>query len=200
MSGWRAAPHCGEPLSGRLRLARTATRCSGPTVRHEGIVPTARSRIAASAPGRPLGLPESGRARSPGIALLLLLAHLLSGCVARHKPSEEVEVPLRLETDRQQAGRIVFMRECQRCHPGGEAGLAPALNNKSLPRTAVALQVRQGLGAMPAFGPDRIPDDSLGALIDYVELLRRHAGRAPRMEAPAPRDESAPASPPNPID
>lgn len=134
------------------------------------------------------------------VALLLpLLALLLQGCVARHRPAEEVEHPLRLETDRQQAGRVVFMRECQRCHPGGEAGLGPALNNKSLPRPAIAVQVRQGLGAMPAFGPDRIPDDSLGALIDYLELMRRHAGQAPEGARPAAPDESTPAPLQDPI-
>ena len=30
-------------------------------------------------------------------------------------------------------GKVVFMQKCHMCHPGGEAGLGPALNNKPAP-------------------------------------------------------------------
>jgi hypothetical protein len=61
-----------------------------------------------------------------------------------------------------------------------EAGLAPGINHMPLPDFLVRFQVRNGLGAMPAFGPDQISDAELDALVTYLNELR---GAAP---APQP--------------
>jgi mono/diheme cytochrome c family protein len=73
-------------------------------------------------------------------------------------------------------GRIVFTKNCYQCHPNGEGGLGPALNDKPAPRFLMKTQVRLGLGAMPAFDKNRISQEDLGALVDYVMALR-HADR-----------------------
>jgi mono/diheme cytochrome c family protein len=73
----------------------------------------------------------------------------------------------------QQHGERVFMRHCHACHPGGEAGLAPGIIDKPLPRALMRLQVRAGLGAMPAFSEEELPARDLDALLDYVAALRR---------------------------
>ncbi|HYE01633.1 MAG TPA: cytochrome c [Phycisphaerales bacterium] len=70
-------------------------------------------------------------------------------------------------------GQRVFMRHCNQCHPGGMAGLGPALNNFPAPGFLVKFQVRRGLGAMPAFDANKIPNDDLDALVDYVMALRQ---------------------------
>jgi mono/diheme cytochrome c family protein len=70
-------------------------------------------------------------------------------------------------------GEQVFMRYCHACHPGGEAGLAPGIADKPLPRALMRLQVRAGLGAMPAFSEEELPAKDLDALLDYVVALRR---------------------------
>jgi len=70
-------------------------------------------------------------------------------------------------------GRRVFIQQCHTCHPGGEAGLGPALNNKPLPRSLIKFQVRHGLGAMPAFKEDQISSAELDALTAYLVALRR---------------------------
>lgn len=70
-------------------------------------------------------------------------------------------------------GRRVFVRNCHTCHPGGEGGLGPALNNKPLPATLIKFQVRHGLGTMPAFKPEQISPDELTALVAYLVALRR---------------------------
>lgn len=75
----------------------------------------------------------------------------------------------------EQHGRRVFMLHCHACHPSGGAGLAPGIADKPLPRALVRLQVRTGLGAMPAFSEDELPPGDLDALLDYVAALRRHA-------------------------
>jgi mono/diheme cytochrome c family protein len=66
------------------------------------------------------------------------------------------------------------MAHCQPCHPGGEAGLGPAINDKPLPGFLIRLQVRSGVGAMPAFSAEEISVDELAALTAYLKALRRH--------------------------
>jgi mono/diheme cytochrome c family protein len=70
-------------------------------------------------------------------------------------------------------GEQVFDRNCSQCHPGGEAGLGPALNNKPLLQFAVKIQVRNGVGAMPRFSSNEISDEQLRAVTAYMVWLRR---------------------------
>lgn len=70
-------------------------------------------------------------------------------------------------------GRRTFMQYCHACHPGGAAGLGPALNNKPLPAALIEFQVRHGLGAMPAFKAEDINQRELDALSAYLVALRR---------------------------
>ena len=69
-------------------------------------------------------------------------------------------------------GRVVFMQYCHKCHPGGEAGLGPALNDKPLPEFLIKTQVRVGLGAMPSFGTNTINNQELDDLVRYLKALR----------------------------
>jgi mono/diheme cytochrome c family protein len=69
-------------------------------------------------------------------------------------------------------GRRLFMQYCHACHPAGEAGLGPAINNKPLPAALIKFQVRHGLGAMPAF-KDHLDQDELDAVAAYLIALRR---------------------------
>ncbi|HKP56749.1 MAG TPA: cytochrome c [Polyangiales bacterium] len=46
--------------------------------------------------------------------------------------------------------------------------MGPALNDKPVPVAAVKLQVRQGLGAMPAFSESEITGDELSALVAFL--------------------------------
>jgi mono/diheme cytochrome c family protein len=71
-------------------------------------------------------------------------------------------------------GRIVFMQYCNSCHPGGEGGLGPALNNKPAPRFLMKTQVRLGLGAMPSFDAHKLPPHQLDDVTKYLVALRKH--------------------------
>lgn len=106
-----------------------------------------------------------------GVAPAVAAALVAAGCGAprRPPPASEPGAPL---TERQRRGAVVFARHCQSCHPGGSAGLGPSLLDKPAPQGAIRLQVRKGLGAMPAFDATRIPDEDLDALVDYVVRLR----------------------------
>lgn len=103
------------------------------------------------------------------IPLLLLLASL-SACTARRG---EPFGPVELASEEARHGEEVFMRHCHQCHPGGEAGLGPAINNKPLPGFLIRMQVRRGLGVMPSFSEEMIPPRDVDALIAYLKELRR---------------------------
>ena len=64
------------------------------------------------------------------------------------------------------------MEHCQRCHPGGEAGLGPAIN--PAPGFAKRFQIRHGLGAMPAFDEKIIPDKELDNVLRYLKALKKN--------------------------
>jgi mono/diheme cytochrome c family protein len=77
-----------------------------------------------------------------------------------------------LESAREQRGQRLFFGYCNPCHPGGEAGLGPSLNNKPLPDAAIRLVVRNGFGAMPSFSHDALADRQLDAIVAYLDELR----------------------------
>jgi mono/diheme cytochrome c family protein len=72
-------------------------------------------------------------------------------------------------------GEQVFALHCSQCHPGGEAGLGPSINDKPLPTWLIRFQVRNGLGVMPAFSNEQISPEDLDALILYLKELRRQS-------------------------
>jgi len=108
----------------------------------------------------------------PRVLFLIALA-VLAGCGPALR-GEPQGAPLRLASAEAQAGERVFMEHCDQCHPGGAAGLGPAINDKPLPGFLMRFQVRQGLGSMPAFGPDLIGERDLDALIAYLLEVRRN--------------------------
>jgi mono/diheme cytochrome c family protein len=103
---------------------------------------------------------------------MLLIVSLLAACSARR--SAPLVGVLPLSSPQIVEGQQIFMAHCHQCHPGGEAGLGPALNNKPLPAFAIRMQVRHGFGAMPAFSPDELSDAGLDAVIAYLRALRDH--------------------------
>ncbi len=94
------------------------------------------------------------------------------GCGASRRDAPLSE-PLKIKNPQVARGQIVFMQNCYQCHPGGGAGLGPALNNKPAPEFLIRTQVRKGLGAMPAFPEAKITDTDLDALAKYTVALRR---------------------------
>ena len=101
------------------------------------------------------------------------LAHVGCGPKQRDEPFTERLSP---DDPRVASGQRVFSRHCYQCHPGGAAGLGPGLNDKPLPVALMKTQVRQGLGTMPAFSKQDIPDAELDDLIRYLKALRTLEG------------------------
>jgi mono/diheme cytochrome c family protein len=67
----------------------------------------------------------------------------------------------------------LFMAQCHHCHPGGAAGLGPALNNKPLPGAVMHLQIRKGMGAMPAFPEALLSEAQVDAIVAYLNKLQQ---------------------------
>jgi len=101
-----------------------------------------------------------------------ILLVLLVGCGSARR-GEPVAGPMTLTGD-ELRGERVFQRNCSQCHPGGEAGLGPALNDLPLPGVAIKTQVRIGAGAMPAFHRLELSHGDLQAVVDYLKALRHH--------------------------
>jgi cytochrome c5 len=116
----------------------------------------------------------------PGILATCLLGLALAAAAGCHsaRRSEPLVGPLVLADPSLQRGRQLFDRHCYKCHLQGEGGLSPAINNKPLPKFLMRLQVRAGLGAMPAFSDEQISEEELDDILRYLVELRHHTGKA----------------------
>ncbi len=110
-------------------------------------------------------------------ALLGLGILFETGCGTARR-SEPLVGPAPVSNPQVERGRIAFMHYCDRCHPGGEGGLGPALNNKPLPGWLIKSQVRVGLGSMPDFVIQRLPPAELDDLVAYLLVLRHHDAKS----------------------
>ena len=110
-------------------------------------------------------------------ACLFAAATLAVGCGSPRR-GEPITEPLQSDDPSIALGHRVFSQHCHQCHPGGAAGLAPAINNKPLPVGLMKTQVRKGLGAMPAFSKEEISDEELDGIIRYLKALRTLDRRA----------------------
>jgi mono/diheme cytochrome c family protein len=71
-------------------------------------------------------------------------------------------------------GEKIFMMHCQKCHPGGEAGLGPAINSNPAPQFIKRFQMRHGLGAMPSFKQDEISKNDLRDISRYLKAWKNY--------------------------
>ncbi len=106
---------------------------------------------------------------------VILLAGLLggvgTGCGTARRGAAVTEP--QQQTVQVRLGERVFDATCNGCHPGGTAGIGVALNNKPLPGWLIRFQVRNGVGAMPAFSEEAVSAAELDALVAYLQWLRR---------------------------
>jgi mono/diheme cytochrome c family protein len=111
--------------------------------------------------------------RVAAVVATLLSVSLLSACGSARR-GEPITGPVAFDAPPLQRGRLVFDRNCYKCHAQGEGAMAAAMNDKPLPKFLMRLQVRTGLiGSMPAFSKEQISDQELDDLLDYIVALRR---------------------------
>lgn len=103
---------------------------------------------------------------------LIMLALFVCSCgtARRGHPLTGIGTP---EDERLLRGQRAFQQYCGQCHPGGQAGVGPAINNKPLPPFMIRMQVRTGMGAMPSFSEEKLSGETLDDIIAYLKELRR---------------------------
>jgi mono/diheme cytochrome c family protein len=94
-------------------------------------------------------------------------------CGSPHRSEAFTGSKPKLDTAEKRHGEMVFAQNCNQCHPLGEGGLGPALNDKPAPAGAIALVIRIGPGDMPAFDESELSDDDVDAVTQYVVALRQ---------------------------
>lgn len=110
-------------------------------------------------------------ARLKASALLALAAAGLAACGSPRR-GEPLAGPMLTTDPAQDRGRVVFMQNCYKCHPGGEAGLGPALTHKRRPAPWLRYRVRHAPAGMPSFDESRLSDKDLNDLMAYLAVLR----------------------------
>jgi mono/diheme cytochrome c family protein len=104
---------------------------------------------------------------------LLLFSLLFIFACGTAKRGEPTYAPVPTSDPAIAQGEVVFNTHCQACHPGGETGLGPAINDKPVPGFVIRFQIRNGLGAMPAFKKDVISSEELDDLMAYIKAQRK---------------------------
>ena len=105
------------------------------------------------------------------VAVLLVITAALVACGSSRR-GIPVSGPMAFPSAQVALGERAFMETCNACHPSGAAGLAPGINNKSLPEFLIKFQVRNGIGAMPAFSEQAVTPEELDAIVEYLEYMR----------------------------
>jgi mono/diheme cytochrome c family protein len=104
-----------------------------------------------------------------------IIVLILIGCGNAHRPTPQASLAgeqTTLSDPRLARGRHEFMLNCNQCHPDGAAGLAPSINDKPLPEGLIKVQIREGLGAMPAFKEEHLNDQDVEAIVRYLKYVR----------------------------
>jgi mono/diheme cytochrome c family protein len=111
--------------------------------------------------------------RGARLAVLCALVILVAGCRSARR-EEPIAGPLRSASSEVTQGKVAYMRYCHACHPQGNGGLGPSLNDKPLPGFGIRTQVRRGFGTMPGFDKDALSQQELDHIVAYMKALRKH--------------------------
>lgn len=107
------------------------------------------------------------------IAGLIMMQVFWNACASRKaEPVKQKEFSV--ADARVMNGEKAFMFHCQKCHPGGEAGLGPALNSNPAPQFVKRFQMRHGLGVMPSFSKDEISKNDLKDISAYLKAWKKY--------------------------
>lgn len=95
-------------------------------------------------------------------ALLAFAALAVAACGRSARRGEPLAGELVTTEAAQDRGRLVFMANCYKCHPGGEAGLGPSLNNRRVHKVHHA----------------ELKSQEVHDLMAYLAVLRSHSEKA----------------------
>ncbi|WP_291910971.1 cytochrome c [Chitinophaga sp. CB10] len=110
--------------------------------------------------------------KTGNMLIYLLAAGLLAACASRK--SEPVKQREFSPTGRVARGEEIYMVYCDKCHPGGEAGLGPAISSNPAPQFIKRFQMRHGLGVMPSFKKEEISKKDLRDISKYLHAWKHY--------------------------
>lgn len=105
------------------------------------------------------------------IILSIVVSCVMYSCALR-KSEPIVGKTFTVKNMQIQHGQELYMKHCQKCHPGGEGGLGPAINPNPAPGFVKKMQVRIGLGVMPSFNHQEIAKEDLKDIGKYLKALK----------------------------
>lgn len=103
---------------------------------------------------------------------VLVFSVWTGGCSSRK--SEPLQGPVKLHNEEVKRGQVLYMRHCQKCHPFGEGGLAPAISSNPAPGFVKRFQIRHGLGVMPSFKENELSKAESRSIIQYLKALKQN--------------------------
>lgn len=106
------------------------------------------------------------------LVAILILAPVLFSLSCKSRKEAPYITPLENASIEVQEGKLLFHNYCNKCHPDGTAGLGPSIINKPLPDFLIRFQIRNGLGVMPAFKKEYLPDEDVKKIISYINALQ----------------------------
>jgi mono/diheme cytochrome c family protein len=92
----------------------------------------------------------------------------------RIERSKKVELRKEASFSGNLTGEQIFIRSCNTCHSGADAGVVPKLSvikEKYLDDEALKKLIRKGKGRMPAQPKETLNDTELNNLIEYLRTL-----------------------------
>lgn len=105
--------------------------------------------------------------------VVIAISIMVESCIVRK--SEPITARQFVPADERIAnGERVYMIHCQKCHPGGEGGLGPAINPNPAPGFIKRFQMRHGLGVMPAFKKTEISEQDLKDISSYMHAWKHY--------------------------
>ncbi|MCE6991419.1 cytochrome c [Dyadobacter sp. CY323] len=107
------------------------------------------------------------------LLITFVLAGFLTACAMRRSEPAKQKM-FEPATSQIANGEKIFMAKCQKCHPGGEAGLGIGLNPVPAPKFLKRFQIRHGLGVMPAFKKEEITRQELHDITSYMSAWKHY--------------------------
>ncbi len=114
------------------------------------------------------------KANKISIVIFLITAIMMFYSCAIRKSEPIVGKTFTPKNMQVQHGQQLFMKNCQKCHPGGEGGLGPAIHPVPSPGFAKKIQMRIGVGVMPAFNHQELSKQDLKDITKYLIALKHY--------------------------
>lgn len=105
------------------------------------------------------------------ITIVCFFVLMVSCTVRKSEPfTQKTFIPEGVEA----RGETLYMENCQKCHPGGEAGLGPSIISNPAPMFIKRFQMRHGLGKMPAFSEKELTKKDLRDISAYLKAWKKY--------------------------